>query len=632
VPVTREHGWLRFDEWRSTGDFVKGKQYEFRFALAAPESSTNYYYREGSAYEYGWLRSEAKDQRDRDLVCRVWGRMDQVDSTYWGFNVRFLGDSDPVRRAEVAAKASTAAVGLDRLELPWKWIQSKPTQGFSFEIMDGVVTYCRDTLGCEIVGLLDYCTKWASTHIDSIRVGPGVKDTFWSLGCPPRNLYVDTDSDSNYWGRYVDAVANRYGNCIRTWEVWNEPNHIGRFWKYSNTGHYGVDSTVRASCSLYMRLCEVAANAVKMVSDTNVVLVGAMSQVEVSDSGIGLVRGKDWLRLFYDFTDNVFWDGVSVHPYQGRFNPSRFEADAETLRAIMRSNGDFGELWITELGWRTRSPRTERSQAVYLCETFVSAKASEVAPSGGYDRMCWYTFLDGGDHYGLLDQGPSYRAKPALYASSQTNSRLTGSSFEQRVLMDDGRDGAVRMYEFENDEGGRMWVCWRHGDWLKTGMPIEVRLPAMSDELRAESLAYKAEIPTFRAEPAPDGWLSLELNERPVFVWETGRAERPDLVVDSVRVEPAEPKMGRLMTIRAWIRNVGNRTTPEGYATRVDFCVEGESFGGDQSTRQIRPGETGLFESGWVEVSSDMTGPALVSARANPAQRFVELDMDNNRG
>ncbi len=652
VSVTREHSWLRFDEWRFTGDFIKGKQYEFRFVSTAPGCSINYYYRVGGAYEYGWLRSEEKDRKDRDLVCRVRGRMDRVDSTYWGAYPYFPmgGETWGCSRSTWKARVIEAGLHQARLRINWVWVDSVPRDTWQFAMLDTQYVYLMDSIGgCDVYANLHSCTRSTSTHIDKIEVTDGRIDTFWSIVCPPRNLFLSVDDDSNFWARFVERTVRHYDSVsavlgcdsIRVFEIWNEPNVLKDYWRCPNARDYVDLTSVRERCSIYVRLCEVANSVITGISghEDDRILVGSIGDLESEQFGAGgdtlILKGKVWLRWMYEIATHpggpgVFWDGVAFHFYSS-FSADKFVAHAETLRAMMRDNDDCGELWITEVGWTTPNQMTEERQANTVAEVFTTALASAARPGGGYDRTDWFCFRNTRRfHHGFADT-LMQNLKYSFRSFAQVASLLTGKRFNQRVLLGDARDDSVRIYEFENPaDDKRLWVCWKGGG-VGEGV-VQAAIPVRSDELAAESLAYGAEVPSFGIAPDSDGWLRLELSERPVFVWETGRAERPDLVVDSVTVEPAEPEVGRLMTIRAWVRNTGNRITPEGYATRVDFYVEGELFGGDQSARQIEPGETGFFESGWIEVSSDMAGPVLVSARVNPGQRFVELDMNNNRG
>jgi hypothetical protein len=190
--------------------------------------------------------------------------------------------------------------------------------------------------------------------------------------------------------------------------------------------------------------------------------------------------------------------------------------------------------------------------------------------------------------------------------------------------------GGQRLFRFDSDGGVSLWAAFSSRAAGDT--PIEAAIPALSDTLRVEYLAYAEKIPSFSAVPDPDGWLRLRLSERPVFIREVGEPSRPDLVVDSVWLEPAQPEVGRDLTIRAAVRNIGNRATPRGFGTTAEFRVEGEPVGTDVAAGSIPAGASSEFVFTIDRVPLGMRGPVLYTVNVNPGQRCVELDMSNNAG
>jgi hypothetical protein len=261
--------------------------------------------------------------------------------------------------------------------------------------------------------------------------------------------------------------------------------------------------------------------------------------------------------------------------------------------------------------------------------------ASVAQPQGGFDRTFWWGFREYPQrlgHFPLLDTGLQ-RPYKLFYACKQMMSRLTGKRFNRRVIQGGAKDDSVRVYEFEDPVTlRRTWVCWKNGG-MGTAARVEVRIPVMSDRISAESLAYRdGRPPSLAVKPVTDGSLSLSLDERPVFISEQDVRKRPDLVVDSVRLAPANPKVGESLTVRAWVRNQGTRATPRGYPTRVLFRADGDSLGVSEVSQSLHAGHTLLVESAWGSVPAGMSGPVLFAATANPGQGYVELDMDNNTG
>jgi hypothetical protein len=121
----------------------------------------------------------------------------------------------------------------------------------------------------------------------------------------------------------------------------------------------------------------------------------------------------------------------------------------------MRANDDYGGLWLTETGWSAVPDDSEPAR--YLCEAFTLAAGTLARPLGGYDRICYFAFREGGG-FGVLD--PNDYPRPSFYAACQAANALTGKRFNGRVMTD---DSSVRVYEFEDPADSlKTWVCWQN--------------------------------------------------------------------------------------------------------------------------------------------------------------------------
>jgi hypothetical protein len=670
-PQGRDLSWVSFDVWTFYCGFIKGRQYEFRFTRSS-DDSIDFYYRDDDPYKHGQLLAPGVDPLApsvMDLCMRVYGVAKPIREGLWGAKAA-LPWWIPGRSCTWSGRAREAGLGLIPVDMDWAAIE--PVRGtYDFAATDSYVQWYHDSagVGAELIGTLVRCPSWASSRInDSTIRRHGGRDTCHH--CPPRNLFAPIESDTNYWAAFVDTVVKRYGGSIHTWELYNESNTActtkvepdqedsidhtwwGGWWRYPNidSAYRWVDDA-RDLCELYVQLGYVANSVIKLTNNRSDdrVLIGALACVNDSDDTMNYVMGKEWLRMCYEIAAapgglGVFWNGVSVHPYPkwwwGReFLPDTFEAEAETLHAIMRSYGHRAELWNTEIGWPRRGyedtllPANQHA-ARNLGEMYVRSIATQALPGGGYERACWWIFNElGGDfgYYAMLDS--DLNRNPAFYAFKQMTHRLTGKRFETRVMQGGARDDSVRVYEFEDPATlRRTWVCWKNGG-MDSAVRVEVRVPTMTDRLMAESLAYRdGRPPSLAVRPGADGWLALFLDERPVFVSETGVPKCPDLVVDSVRVVPANPKVGESLSVRAWVRNQGTRATPRGYASRVLFTADGDTIGGAEVARGIAVGQAVRAEFRLGQVPSGMSGPVLFAATVNPGRRYVEFDMDNNTG
>jgi hypothetical protein len=217
----------------------------------------------------------------------------------------------------------------------------------------------------------------------------------------------------------------------------------------------------------------------------------------------------------------------------------------------------------------------------------------------------------------------------SFYACKQMTHALTGGRFNGRVVIGDTAvDNHVWMYEFESPTTlRRTWVCWSSGDPKKA---IGVKLPVWTGKLAAESLAYSRTPPAFSLKVNDDGWLSMNLNSRPVFISEKTAPQRPDLRVDSVRLMQA----GSI--VRAWVTNHGTRTTPVRSGTQVPYPTwavlrtNGDSLAQTVRTMRIDPNQQAEFTFNLSQ--TQLADTVLLSVTVNPDQTYVELGTDDNTG
>jgi len=193
VELTESHVWFSFPMTPEPGQkFVRGKEYLVK--VTRPGDSVNYYWSEsipGGPYQYGEMLVGGAPQANRDLCMRLTAMMRPVDSAFLGCNMfPWVSGLTPAQWADVNDAAVEAGVGTARTEIPWSWVERSQGQ-FDFDregqSVDLAVDRIQGELGCEMIGLLAYGTKWASTRITLLQGSPDHYDT--SEHCPPKNLF-----------------------------------------------------------------------------------------------------------------------------------------------------------------------------------------------------------------------------------------------------------------------------------------------------------------------------------------------------------------------------------------------------------------------------------------------------------
>jgi hypothetical protein len=638
-----DHKWVKFKLGVTYPEsIVKGKQLEFRFTRGGADS-LEYYWSDGDPYKYGFMVTN-QPHAGQDLAMRCMGRMDAIAANYWGVDAAgcpFWNDNTTFPdKPKWVQRCTTAGVGLARVLVDWESIERKFPGDTWFAGIESTLHHVVNLAGCEPLGLLVSCPKWASTRV----LANG--DT--TPHAPPQNLFEPVDSNSNYYAKHLRELMP-HCSTVHTWEILNEMNDSGPhqhgppitegWFHHPNDSFYpGVDTGVHGLCSLYIRLAAVAESVIRHGGFTghenDSILLGGV--FGATDSGPHLTPGWKWIDLCYEIAgSNVFWDGVSVHPYQSHdgLDPVLFEREAETLRAVMRHHGHAGaELWNTEVGWDT--VWGEGTNANALCQVFVAGKASEALPQGGYDRSSWWLFRKpepGWGHYPMLDPTMD-TCFPSFYAMQQMSEALTGKRFNGRVMTGDGRDDSVRMYEFDDPATlRRSWVCWKNGSG---GQDVAVQLPARSDSAYIEALAYEEETPPNSMRQANSyGWLGIGASERPQFITEPDYMpeDRPELVADSFDVQPQPLRIGQEAAFVVKVENRSNTATPG--RVKVNF-LRNDSVIANCSTQVAIPG----LSSAWCViigyvVPQSFRGTGLFRAEVNPGQVYVEsTGTDDNAG
>lgn len=167
-------------------------------------------------------------------------------------------------------------------------------------------------------------------------------------------------------GRFVQAMAERYGDKVDAYEIWNEQNlahETGGRITPDDAGHY-VDILIEC----YTRIKAVNPNAY--------VLAGAPSSTGVTQEDVAL-SDLDYYKAMYTYKNGIvrdYFDAQAVHP-GGSANPPEtlwpdnpstaqgwtdhstfYFRHIENVRNVMEEYGmGDHQMWITEYGWATEN-------------------------------------------------------------------------------------------------------------------------------------------------------------------------------------------------------------------------------------------------------------------------------------
>ena len=206
------------------------------------------------------------------------------------------------------------------------------------------------------------------------------------LDMPPvwaqRDVTAGFPFDAAAYGRFVSALAARYRGQISGYIIWNEPN-LAAEWSRSGgqlPEHFLAYDGWVAQPADYAALVGLAYRAIRAADPAALVVAGGLAPTnELSPRA---VDDRLFLQQLYDVGWTDCFDVLAVHDY-GFGLPAELDwsandglnlARVETLRQIMRRNGDDRPVWITELGYTIHSSNQPAvslaEQADYLASAY----------------------------------------------------------------------------------------------------------------------------------------------------------------------------------------------------------------------------------------------------------------------
>jgi hypothetical protein len=269
-----------------------------------------------------------------------------------------------------------AELGVRIARASFRWDMLEPQKGsFRWDIMDYIVnTVVNRAKPEEIVVLLVNTACWAAPS----NAG---KD-YWRT--PPRDIQGYKD--------YLTAIVHRYGDKIRYWEIWNEPN-LSKYW-------LGTPQD-------YVNLLKASYDAIKAVDPYAKVLGGDCSGSDY-----------EYIKTLCDLGANQYFDILSVHPYCNPHSPqdtwngekNGYPIVKKILDVMAANVGEEKEVWFTELAWAVDwsywGGVTKENQANYMKVSY--DMANEKWPQ--VEAYIWFSSRDQDDgNWGVYEADGSKR-------------------------------------------------------------------------------------------------------------------------------------------------------------------------------------------------------------------------------
>ncbi len=338
---------------------------------------------------------------------------------YYGSNTLFV-----IRGIQNLRQAGTSRIksmGGEWVREEFNWQTLNPRRGrYDIANADHAVSIYRRN-GVKVLGMICYSSLWGSSNP---RAGTDAQ------------FYKPNIND---WKNYVGFLVRRYGNYVKDWEIWNEPNAM---WKPS------------PNADEYREVLIAAYDTIKSIDPGAKVGSGGTTYI---DNG-----------FISAYLDNGGWehtDAISVHYYPpGNIGPDGFDAPlrpelTDLVYNVLIPRGNK-EIWITEMGWQSR-PIGEEAQASNIARGVILARTiNEVS------KILIFNMRDEtGNTYGLMTAG--LRPKKAYNYYKKTIEMLGGKRISQWFDLDNNS----KFYIF-SDGGGAVAAAWNPSGGQITGFHV----------------------------------------------------------------------------------------------------------------------------------------------------------------
>lgn len=411
---------------------------------------------------------------------------------------------------QLADLATAAGVKVSREELSWANVEPNRKGAIDMNVVgiyDNAINQ-NVSRGMDVIGMLLTTPRWASTN-------PNAGDWYW---------YQPKDQQDYF--DYVRWAVTRWKDKVHTWEIWNEPNHIGT-WNCVN------NCTFEDRANSYATLLAGAYQAVKSVDPNARVLIGGLYVHDATNEGMAFLN-----QVVAASGGAINFDAMSIHTYMPDRIPEDTRPDSVVQNFQYRLNvvnawidqhgGKPGEIWITEEGKSTcitsnecpdNMNWTEDEQASMLARMYGIALATRRVAHFNY-----FQFEDKFDrpqnlYGGMAILRDDYSPKPAYNAYKTISGLLEGATYAgQGPQMIPGNnphqpnDSDFAGFDYQFRKGTQQInMLWRVSGSATVDYPVRV---SQVDVVSRDGQVTRTS--------AHGGVVRLQVGTRPVYVVQQG--------------------------------------------------------------------------------------------------------------
>ena len=342
-----------------------------------------------------------------------------------------------------------AAAGIGWVRMDFNWEQFEPSRGtYDWTVPDRFVARAED-LGLNVFATVAYTPDWA---VSGSCDDSASEASEWCRNAVP--------ASASYWSDFITAAVGRYGDRIKHWGMWNEPN-LEHFFRGTSTEYVAT-------------ILEPGSAAVHDACGDCFVLGPELAHMRGSDSW----NGEEGVCAFGECIFNGWEvslrevlqesassiDIVTHHNYEGsssemweELTDGEYLANVQYMHGVKEITDSYAPgkpVWLTEFGYEsTPGGEFSESEAAHeLQESFEdlfdvqmgSHRSVVNQPWPELEKLFWYDLTDDPTTYdwgtftwGLLED--DYTPKEAWYTYADvTNAH--GGCWEDAEEEDPGSD------------------------------------------------------------------------------------------------------------------------------------------------------------------------------------------------
>lgn len=315
------------------------------------------------------------------------------------------------------------AAGFGWVRFDFNWFQIETDRGlYDFSAQDAAVDAAASR-GLSVFATLAYTPQWAASNPSCIPDGPDA-----TTRCQTQTIANVQD-----WTDFVTAIVSRYGDRVKVFGMWNEPN-LGDFWQ-GTEAQYVAGVLVPGSAAVHA----ACADCLVAGPETSGLTASSRWNGASGTCAFGGCIRNGWELDLGDVLDDA---GASIDIVTQHFYNSSVEAEAvgqlcdgqffgatmthDSLRGVLAAHGAASKpVWLTETGLEIGGSNTETAQAAFLPALL---QARDQLADGSYGpstndpftvaKIFLYDLKDGAnDGWGLVRADGSH--KPAFDSVSE---------------------------------------------------------------------------------------------------------------------------------------------------------------------------------------------------------------------